>query len=1014
MRNKKAMGFAMAILAIFTIVIFIWAAIILNNKIESNPEKIGKVQYELILSYDKGENTLFYIDESAKQAAYTTLNELSDSAGLYTKECGEYFGYKLLLNINDTCIPEQKNPKNNFQTLFNHYLDKYLQSYGPVHIPTSNYRYDTDIDDKIKIEALAVDDFAIPIIERKVVKKAPKIEYKIPADADGMIKQIVNVYGAKIRAESKRIGADDKIVVGVIATESSGRPALISASGCVGLMQFCHSTAKGYSEIFTKLTMCKCTGNACQINPLCNENNDDRFSWEKSIEAGTLYLLRLMNQFSEYSYQREFALASYNGGTGVINAAIKRTGKSNPSWGEVAAQIDESLINEIYCKTGCGKGNYFYSRARREGKVTEIINYVNKVSGYILKYEEIIREDSEELKEIKEEETGEEYKQCCVCSPDCRATCTIEVVPEDQSCGFYATGEGMSCAMSFCSHDVKSIGDYTVNPSFSLEVDYDLKIYTRVYEALEKLAQVYETSTNKKDFAKNILDEAKKVDSSLIWTDDCDDFDEKVFYAFAEEFYLCANSTDNNCYCEVKIPKTNQEVDIFVEKTGDTTTFSLNKDVVEEFSSSHGMQLGEGIDVLENGIININQDLDTYQLSYIDNEEGEGIKIVYSRKDFDTPLLLYKNNNAVSFLNPSTYNEKLVEYSNGDLKQCNVQRDTVKLCVDTGVKVPRYDDKVKKIRYENNKIRLAYYFRDNIPPPTIFDFVVFEDIITYDNEVLLAWSHKDEEKDAVRFNIYYSVQDFFDDTLENIKTREDVDSLQLSISQAKEYDFIDISNPKLSLVLTATNNNIVKSNFDATTRGATLNEFMIDQSLYSYTDTVDNLTKIYTAPFKLTPEKHYFMVTAVDAHNNELKEDKNKQYIKISPKDNLAPATWPLEGFDFNVNPGASGNIKTIAWATPTLNVDGTLFDADTELPDQNAFHIYIFEQPMTPDDVVGIPNAFAGKTATQKEVTIPNYESSKNYCFYVVPTDKNGNKQFNEKTMELMTNSNFFRPKCI
>jgi hypothetical protein len=143
------------------------------------------------------------------------------------------------------------------------------------------------------------------------------------------------------------------IVIAVIARESRGDPDAESHTGCKGLMQFCKGTADDY-------------------------NLKDRFDPIDSIRAGTELLSHLLKKFEGFTDKHEFALASYNGGRGLINGAIQNavaaTGNPDPRWPTVSQYIDEPLIKKYY------KGKYFAeSKEHREQKVEEVRRYVPRV-----------------------------------------------------------------------------------------------------------------------------------------------------------------------------------------------------------------------------------------------------------------------------------------------------------------------------------------------------------------------------------------------------------------------------------------------------------------------------------------------------------------------------------------------------------------------------------------------------------------------------------------------------------
>lgn len=139
------------------------------------------------------------------------------------------------------------------------------------------------------------------------------------------------------------------LMAGVIAQESRGNPNAVSPSGCKGLMQFCSAAAQDY-------------------------NLKDRFDAEDSIRAGAQYLSRLIRRYDQYTDKYAFALASYNGGHGVVEDAIAsakmETGDQDPQWEEVSEHITVDLIRKHY------KQKYFKPEKRKMQKVREIQQYI--------------------------------------------------------------------------------------------------------------------------------------------------------------------------------------------------------------------------------------------------------------------------------------------------------------------------------------------------------------------------------------------------------------------------------------------------------------------------------------------------------------------------------------------------------------------------------------------------------------------------------------------------------------
>ena len=96
-------------------------------------------------------------------------------------------------------------------------------------------------------------------------------------------------------------GIDERVAVGVIRTESSGRVNVESKTGAIGLMQVLPSTARWF----------------CSDSTLTVRDLADPF---ENIRIGIRYLASLK---SEHKGNMRLALLSYNRGPGTVQRALK-------------------------------------------------------------------------------------------------------------------------------------------------------------------------------------------------------------------------------------------------------------------------------------------------------------------------------------------------------------------------------------------------------------------------------------------------------------------------------------------------------------------------------------------------------------------------------------------------------------------------------------------------------------------------------------------------------------------
>ncbi len=201
------------------------------------------------------------------------------------------------------------------------------------------------------------------------------ISYTPSASTTEKLKQIDANYGTRIETSVSGTSVPKALVIAVIMTESGGNTNAVSSTGCAGLMQFCKGTAYQYDLCSNK----KCTG------------TDYRTDASQAIPAGVQLLQDNMKSFTGYKDQVAFSLAAYNGGAGLVKKAIAATGKSDPSWEEVSAQITEDLIADVYSDAFSSSvyEESFGTTEKRNRKVKEVRAYANRVLSYYYAYDSL-------------------------------------------------------------------------------------------------------------------------------------------------------------------------------------------------------------------------------------------------------------------------------------------------------------------------------------------------------------------------------------------------------------------------------------------------------------------------------------------------------------------------------------------------------------------------------------------------------------------------------------------------
>lgn len=386
--GKKAQVFP-ALFVLVTLIIFttLYLDFAAKTKKFDNPDnKLGEREFAVLRTAAEGEKALLYIDLAADYAYAAAIVETAKQNYVASDSCGEYRGVPVVYGTTD-CMSYaddlekalEKTLTKHFNNAFVLYAEAYPDTSDSMTIPEKNYLLLFE-NGKVMGTAIAPLQFLIlsttseEVIEQigeeekeeavsAITGKYPKISAK---NAQELVLKIDENYGEIIERAVAGTDVPKVRIIGLIAQESRGNPEAGSETGCQGLMQFCSGTAYDYGLCDTK---------GCS-------RRDERKIPEKAIPAGVRVLQDYTNDFSKYTYKIYFGLAAYNGGPGTIQGAIKATGKTNPSWEEVSAQIDESLIAKYF------KGQYFDTTEEKRGKARQIIEYPGRVLAYSAAYEQ--------------------------------------------------------------------------------------------------------------------------------------------------------------------------------------------------------------------------------------------------------------------------------------------------------------------------------------------------------------------------------------------------------------------------------------------------------------------------------------------------------------------------------------------------------------------------------------------------------------------------------------------------
>ncbi|MBI5073153.1 M23 family metallopeptidase [Candidatus Woesearchaeota archaeon] len=182
-------------------------------------------------------------------------------------------------------------------------------------------------------------------------------------------------YDAQLSAAVQGTMVSSVLLTVMSGVESMGKADAGIGTAAVGILQFEGQTAYGYG-------LCDKKGN----KQYC-VSKDDRPDAGKELRAGAVYLDVLTRRYLEYAPDEDtFAIAAYNAGEGIIDAAIRQTEKEgltdgDVTWEEVADRITPRLV----CKV---KHKLFTSK-----NLARCHNVAERVKGYVvdvLRYQAIL------------------------------------------------------------------------------------------------------------------------------------------------------------------------------------------------------------------------------------------------------------------------------------------------------------------------------------------------------------------------------------------------------------------------------------------------------------------------------------------------------------------------------------------------------------------------------------------------------------------------------------------------
>ncbi|MGM5485029.1 MAG: peptidoglycan DD-metalloendopeptidase family protein [Nanobdellota archaeon] len=325
------------------------------------------------------------------------------------------------------------------------------------------------------------------------------------------------------------------------------------------------------------------------------------------------------------------------------------------------------------------------------------------------------------------------------------------------------------------------IGDdekYLPRPSFKMYTDYDLEIYDKLFSKADSLR---EQCMDRKDYQQCVAQRLSHLDyeTGHEWSDDCNIGEEKVFYHFVENYKDCLESIGTDCTCEFSMDIGDSSLDGEYEMTLFENGNVSMGELEEELSVNPARFSPDGSSVRTPENLK-------FVFEY-DEGELETSKLISGTHDKEMePVSIYKSP-------PTEFQEtSMYEFSNKEGESCGVYPRTAKVCVKGKNEYSIYADELRDLKIP---VKFSIYFNDVYPPGRV-DFDV-RNKKGDEGAVVLNFT-KREERDILKYNIYYSKEEI--SSVNNIEpdinisrddvTEENFVKVIAGLEDRQEYDFV--------------------------------------------------------------------------------------------------------------------------------------------------------------------------------------------------------------------------------
>lgn len=584
------------------------------------------------------------------------------------------------------------------------------------------------------------------------------------------------------------------------------------------------------------------------------------------------------------------------------------------------------------------------------------------------------------------------------------------------------------------------LGRYIIKPDFKTKISYSFEDYSNIRLQLNEIMNC--ATENEIEACV-----AKANNENYEWSLDCSQSKKRVFYEHAKFYQSCLESSDNDCICNYKLEKSQEEIkkyllsenfNLRMKETNDRKSiememfvkpenlhYYINKENfygwVPDSFNVHYNEMGLKDATLEFSeqisgkryTISGQKELNLYKYKDKDIDKIDFVNIV-RKPDIGNSL------NKVSKIHMLSNNNLIKET---EIKMCILKESNIqKFCVKNKKYLLKvYEDESSRFQYKNPVIMFSAYIQD-FPPVQIKNLQVF-DRPKDSNSIILKWE-KSQEKDIQGYMVYYADSDlhiFKEKKLINdIKKDENVFKKYFKAGEALSLNgfflipldcFYDFDGKKCLFT---------------TSIGRAENGIAIPYDVLIFFKDEEN----YYASIKVPENKRYdFIVTAIDEKNNELDEIAYGMSKSQESYDDLAPSAKgliSLSDSDISYEPKTSEITFTVTKNPKEIqNIDSTKADDFLEYriyykkypeekfgTDVNSFAKKNEELESLKNSILSDFNylesfQFAQKVKISLKESVP--KPSDTYYFVAIANDKNQNPSKTQYTLKELSAEPFY-----